>query len=650
MPTSEQNDHIDDLFLKIVGVTPQERLEIIDDLDVADEIRAILLDMLRADEELQHRESPFLRPLPICSVNVDDTAVANDLPIPFTKLGGYQLMEVLGRGGMGVVYKARHHHMKRLVAVKVLPRKALSDPQATSRFQREIEVVASLRHENIVTAFDANVVDDVHFLVLEYVDGVNLHELVQKSGPLTIDVAINYIIQAARGLSHAHKNGVIHRDVKPANLLADNQGIVKVLDLGLARTDQPQEAEIGLTETGLFMGTADYAAPEMALGPKRADARTDVYGLGCTMFYLLTGQRVYDGATKLERILAHRENDLPSLRDSRPGIPMELETIFSTMIQKDPAERLQSMDDVIAQLTALADPPDDGPLSDAPLSDAPLSNAPLSDRPLDGSLERIRKSRVVPVLLSVLVVIGIAVGIAVGVAIQTGRIRWPSSSRVVGKDEAERELVRWIFEVDGLLGIAPDGYERRRSSLDEMPANGFELTHVYLANSSEVRDADMQRFVGADSIVHIDLASLPALTGEGLKPLRNLENLAQIHINQVGAGDGLHHLSQLENLSTLRFLNSDLSNDGLLHVAGLTSLEYLWLDGNARISDSGIRHLSGLRELRGLSLSGSAVSDGCVVFLRDMPYLQELFLHETSVTDKGEANLKADHPDLEIVR
>ncbi|MEK6237873.1 MAG: serine/threonine protein kinase, partial [Planctomycetales bacterium] len=200
------------------------------------------------------------------------------------QFGDYVVREQLGVGGGGAVYKAQHARMDRTVAIKVLNKNAISSQDAVERFQREMKASAQLNHPNIVTSHDAGEQDGWHYLVLEFVSGLDLERLVEKKGPLPVKTGVELLKQAATGLAYAHSKGIIHRDVKPANLILDDEETIKILDLGLARlTNQDKQAETGLTQTNTVMGTASYMAPEQAMRLKDADSRADIYSLGCTM-------------------------------------------------------------------------------------------------------------------------------------------------------------------------------------------------------------------------------------------------------------------------------------------------------------------------------------------------------------------------------
>ncbi|HVX12508.1 MAG TPA: family 16 glycoside hydrolase [Pirellulales bacterium] len=272
--------------------------------------------------------------------------------------GEYVVLAKIGSGGMGDVFKAEHRRMKRVVALKILPPAAVKSPEAVQRFQQEMQAAARLEHANIVTAHDAGEGHGVHFLVMQYVDGRDLASLVAERGPLPVSNAVNYIVQAARGLAYAHGKGIVHRDVKPANLLLNGEGTVKILDMGIAQLDRGTASAMAgnrasLTAAGEIMGTVDYMAPEQAEDPRQADARSDIYSLGCTLYFLLTGEPLYQGATVIKKMVAHREQPIPSLTVKRPDIPPGLDRVFARMVAKQAAERFQTMQEVIAALESL---------------------------------------------------------------------------------------------------------------------------------------------------------------------------------------------------------------------------------------------------------------------------------------------------------
>ncbi len=279
-------------------------------------------------------------------------------------LGDYVVLDRIGQGGMGQVYKAQHKVMKRVVALKTLPSAATKSEKAVQRFRREVEVAARLAHPNIVTAHDAGESQGVHYLVMENVEGSDLSVLVRTKGTLPVQKALDYVLQAARGLEYAHSQNVIHRDIKPSNLLLDNKGTVKVLDMGLARLNTAVGAydstgDESLTGTGQAMGTIDFMPPEQAENTKAADEKSDIYSLGCTLFYLLVGRSVYAGDTAVMKLLAHREAEIPLLRAQRPDVPEKLDLVFRKMVAKRPQDRQASMTEVIAELQECAAPSPD---------------------------------------------------------------------------------------------------------------------------------------------------------------------------------------------------------------------------------------------------------------------------------------------------
>lgn len=265
----------------------------------------------------------------------------------------YLIRKRIGTGGMGVVLGAVHRRMNRMVAIKVLSRERMRKPHVVDRFYREVQSLAKLQHPNVVTALDAGEYRGAHYLVMEMVAGKDLEKLVDQQGPLPIHLVVDFILQSARGLRHAHSQGLIHRDVKPSNLLLNQAGTIKIVDFGLAMLATEKIAADRITQTGEILGTADFLSPEQATDPKKADARSDVYSLGCTMYQLLTGSPVFPANNLLDKVLAHVRQKAPSLRSLRPDVSASLDAIFQKMIAKQPKHRQQSMCDVISDLENL---------------------------------------------------------------------------------------------------------------------------------------------------------------------------------------------------------------------------------------------------------------------------------------------------------
>jgi len=319
-----------------------------------------------------------------------------DVPDPLVGHPRYRVLECVGAGGMGVVYKAVHLLMGRVVALKVLHARLTARPDFVERFRREVRAAARLSHPNIVTAHDADQAGDLHFLIMEYVPGAALDRLVAQRGPLPVGEACEYVRQAALGLQHAHERGLVHRDVKPHNLILVGGGVVsgewsgrpgsgpdvtpregrrpvdqppltthhsptvKILDFGLARL-----ADDATDPSAPVLGTPDYIAPEQARSPGGADIRADVYGLGGTLFFLLTGRPPFAGETALQKLLAHQECPPPRVTDHRPDVPAELAALLERMLAKDPARRPATPLDVARELARFADA-GTGPLPEAP--------------------------------------------------------------------------------------------------------------------------------------------------------------------------------------------------------------------------------------------------------------------------------------------
>jgi serine/threonine protein kinase len=267
-------------------------------------------------------------------------------------LGQYRILDQIGRGGMGRVFKAMHQTMHRVVALKVLSNELLKNDKAQQLFQREVRALARLIHPNIVTAYDANQLGERYYMVMEYVDGPNLEQLVRDKGPLPVGQACDFIRQAAIGLQFAFDKGMVHRDIKPANLLVqgadgDDGCVVKILDFGLARLHPPVEANEPadgsiLIERNAVVGTPDYVSPEQARNLHQADIRSDLYSLGCTLYFLLTGKAPYGGASILEKLVRHTTQPVPEVERVRSDVPPAVGAVIRRLLAKKPDDRFQT--------------------------------------------------------------------------------------------------------------------------------------------------------------------------------------------------------------------------------------------------------------------------------------------------------------------
>ncbi|WDI40625.1 serine/threonine-protein kinase [Bremerella sp. P1] len=305
---------------------------------------------------------------------------AGTIPTALLDHPRYRIIRQLGQGGMGIVYQAEHKLMERPVALKVISSRLMKNELAVERFHQEVKAAAKLSHRNIVAAYDAEQAGDMHFLVMEYIDGISLDQLVARRKPLPVLHACNYVLQAAQGLQHAFERGTVHRDIKPHNLMRTTRGTIKILDFGLARfatqSDQSPD-DPGLTADFTALGTPDYMAPEQARDSKRADIRADLYSLGCTLYFLLAGQPPFPEGTAFEKVLGHCERQPQPLSELRDDIPPEVIVIVEKLMAKSPDDRYQTPAEVVEQLKPFGHP--DSPYASEAASTQPsIPNTLLS--------------------------------------------------------------------------------------------------------------------------------------------------------------------------------------------------------------------------------------------------------------------------------
>lgn len=273
---------------------------------------------------------------------------------PGFMLGQYELRENVAKTASGVIWRVRHTLTGKKGLLKLLPHKSSERPEVLKRFQREIQLASQLSHENLLCAIDADINGDIPYYVMGVEKMTNLEQVCRSKGVLSVPTLISYMIQAARGCEYLHWKGIIHRNLRPDNLFLDELGILKVGNYLTARAENGSyiegEFDEQLTQDGQMLGSVDYMAPEQASSANKADHRSDIYSLGCTMFWLLTGRPAYEESSIVKKLMAHQSSPIPSLRRFRSDVPAKLDLVFQKMMAKNPTQRFQSMSEVAAAL------------------------------------------------------------------------------------------------------------------------------------------------------------------------------------------------------------------------------------------------------------------------------------------------------------
>jgi eukaryotic-like serine/threonine-protein kinase len=275
-------------------------------------------------------------------------------------LGPYKILDQIGKGGMGTVFLAEHSGVNKKLALKVLARELSEDKAAIERFQREARAASALSHPNIVRVHHVGQTGENRYIVMEYVNGATLEQILDRKGPFTVSQAARIAMQAAAGLHHAHEKGFVHRDIKPENLMLTKEGLVKILDMGLTKSNSQEDNLTGTLNPTLILGTIDYLSPEQAMqGP--LDARSDIYSLGATLFTLITGHSPYEGVPPRQKLMQHQCGAVPNLSEFHSEVPQELAAIVTQMMAKKPADRMNTMAEVIERLKPFAELDSDDP-------------------------------------------------------------------------------------------------------------------------------------------------------------------------------------------------------------------------------------------------------------------------------------------------
>jgi serine/threonine protein kinase len=598
------------------------------------------------------------------------------------RLRNYQLLEKLGQGGMGTVYLARHTDLDRLVAIKVLAPQRLGDAGAVARFKREMKAVGRLEHPNIVRAMDAGEEEGVHFLVMEYVPGCDVHRLVEQVGPLPAADACEIIRQAALGLQHAHEHQMVHRDVKPSNLILtqgpDRRPVVKVLDLGLALLrDLPAATVSEMTGEGVFMGTLQYTAPEQLNDAHNVDIRADVYSLGATLYKLLSGQAPFAGPVSrgaLKQALTVLQEEVPAIQEQRARVSAEplpevLASLVHRLLAKDPSQRPATPAEVARDLEPFCMGTDLARLDprvtvEIPVpAQAPLvcEQAPAETAPTTASPRRDIKRRWLVAVAALVLLLPLTYffgGTVIRCATNQGQVVIEVDDPSVEVTVKEGEAVLLDRTGGRIITLAAGKHElevRLKDANGEvrfftkqltLSRGGKEIVNVQqeLARAKPIdrqREEPGQKAAAAPpAAVNADRRAAEwVLSIGGWVTIRTKDLEQEIVLpKDIGDRDRVQEWvawgNRAQNIANVKDLP-----------AGPFQVLKVNLDKNPKVTDTGLANLKGLVNLLRLDLNNAngQLTDACLVHFKELTNLREIYLDGARVTDAGLVNVKRSH-------
>ena len=590
----------------------------------------------------------------------------DQLDLSGKQIDQYRIVTKLGEGGMGTVYKAIHTKLDKVVALKILPAGSHVSDERIARFEREMLSVGRLNHPHIVGATDAREIDGTHFLVMEYLDGIDLSHLVDKKGPLPIADACEIIRQAAVGLQYAHQHGLIHRDIKPSNLMLTTDGQVKILDLGLAlfQDDQPFEnpdhepAEGELTSAGQIMGTPGYMAPEQIDHSHDVDIRADLYSLGCTFFKLLTGEVPFEHLNSesfSQRMKAHINETAPSVLERRIEIPDKLAGILERLLAKNPSERYEDPGQLAQALESFTKGSNLGALTRK--TEQQVISAPGRDQ---------RKWRLITA--AAVVVTLLLTVFTLQLATNKGEITITSfdpaleiiikrNGRIVDDFELRQRpqstsYFAGEYEVE-IKGGAPDGatIKNGRFKLTRGKSVLVEIVHAKTVDTTQSTHSDR---AAAEWVLSVGgMLSLKNLSSNEIKlievKLKNMLPTEPFEVQVVSFGDlynrkkvndnNIINLNSLSRLTSLNLTQTEVTRHGISQLASLPSLNRIMMP--YKFDERELGCLSQLRDLIQVELSTPNYTDACIIHLNKIPQLKRLEFMKTAITDQGFKQLSA---------
>lgn len=622
-------------------------------------------------DRLRDADSAERQSMARSSDNPSDPVIVNGAVVPaeLANHPRYRIVGLIGQGGMGAVYQAEHRTMDRPVALKVIRPNLMRHQATVQRFKQEVRAAARLVHPHIVHSYDADQAGGQHFLVMEYIDGISLAELVRRRGPLPVNEACEYVRQAALGLQHAHEQGMVHRDIKPQNLmLQQTGGVVKILDFGLVRLQHTADISTdnsvptgNLTNVGAVMGTADYMAPEQASDAGSVDIRADIYSLGCTLHFLLTGRPPFAGSPLLDR-------------DQR-DIPRGLAAILARMIAKNPAERFATPADVASVLTpycsATAPPalrrrywPAAAVLSlfvgliavavahfTGNTSGSLLTSANLTSQGRDGtpkiannvpeSLPKEKELMIRNATKMALVSLSLSLASCQIKVNPTNKSDTPGNGSLDSTDPGVQ-----VVQKLGGNPIRDDNAPGK--PLVEAYIHGEKVTDAAVKelavctnlrklslNGAKITDDGLKELAALKNLEWLELTSTQ-ISGVGLKDLVGMKKLAHLDLGFSKVNDaGMKSVGTLTQLKSLNLITAPITDEGLKEAAKLPNLEELKAGQVRNLGDVGVKALAACKNLKRLEITNCDLGDHGMKALAGLDQLQRLYIYGTRVTDEG---------------
>jgi tRNA A-37 threonylcarbamoyl transferase component Bud32/Leucine-rich repeat (LRR) protein len=538
----------------------------------------------------------------------------------------YEFLEEIGSGGNGIVYKARHRLLNYIVAIKMLRANKL-EQNILRRFNQEAKVISTLDHPAIVKLRDYGVTESGQpHMVLEYLQGQTLAQLIDKQGPLSVKKFINIFLQCCDGLEHAHKQNILHRDVKPTNIMfSGDTNQVKILDFGIAKIVDMADQSAGLTKTGEVFGSPRYMSPEQATG-KRVDVRSDIYSLGIVMYEALTGSTPFAGNTTYDLLSSQISTIAPSVRSIEKSLPVDIEAIVSKCLAKEPYERFQSMGEVKKALMSV----NLGKRIRKPSTKSDRWKHPETWLLLSGAV----------LLIAVCALIGAFAMYFMKRADAPHPVQELEGMETLSTNgETARAYIRKnihnkVINFDKSISASVD--------VNDVTLEEFDNTNV--TEELSMRGSRIQG-PGLAHLIHLPLRKLALSTGiftnRAMKEISHMENLEVLDLSGTNVNDeGLSELAKLRNLNTLYLKEEEkITNAGLANLAPLSKLETLNLSKNSWLTEAGLKAISALPSLRILRLDKSGISDADLSAIKHLKNLSMLTLRYSQIGDKGVEHL-----------